>query len=121
MPQRDSQTNKNRSGVWYVIAREARLVTRLLMDKRVPWYLKLLPIGSIFYVLWPADLIPLNPLDDAAIVSAAFYFFLELCPPEVVEEHRQNMKGVIAGKWFDPAPYEQVPEQTASTRENPKS
>jgi len=114
MPSKTPSNNKDRRGVWYVIAREARLVLRLLMDKRVPWYLKLLPIGSVFYVLWPADLIPLNPLDDAALVSAAFYFFLELCPPEVVEEHRQNMKGVIAGKWFDPAPYEQVPEQTAS-------
>lgn len=118
MPTKTPSANKSRSSVWYVVAREARLVIRLLMDKRVPWYLKLLPIGSIFYVLWPADLMPLNPLDDAALVSAAFYLFLELCPPEVVEEHRQNLQGVIAGKWFDPPSPEQISDQTTSGREN---
>ncbi len=90
------------SSVWPVIAREARLIGRLILDRRVPWYLKLLPIGAAVYAVSPVDLLPLNPLDDAAVVSLAFYLFVELCPPEVVAEHRQSMKGVVPGRWRDP-------------------
>ncbi len=89
------------SSVWLVIAREARLVGRLILDRRVPWYLKLLPIGAAIYAISPVDLLPLNPLDDAAVVSLAFYFFVELCPPEVVAEHRQGTKKVVRGQWRD--------------------
>ena len=91
------------SSVWLVIAREARLVGRLILDRRVPWYLKLLPIGAAIYAISPVDLLPLNPLDDAALVSLAFYLFVELCPPEVVAEHRQGTKNqkVVRGQWRD--------------------
>ncbi len=119
MPTEAPKTNRNRSGVWYVIAREARLVGRLMLDKRVPWYLKLLPVGAVAYVVWPADLLPFNPLDDAALVSAAFYLLIELCPPAVVEEHRQSMKGVISGQWRDIAPPPQVAEPLSDAEEPP--
>ncbi|NPA92243.1 MAG: DUF1232 domain-containing protein [Chloroflexi bacterium] len=92
----------NNRSVWLAVLREARLVWHLLRDPRVPWYLKLIPVGALGYVIMPVDLIPLNPLDDAALVSMAFYLFLELCPPEVVEEHRQALKSVIPGTWRDP-------------------
>ncbi len=103
MPTESSRSSKkNNTGAWFAIVREARLVGNLLLDRRVPWYLKLLPVGAVIYAFSPVDLVPLNPLDDAAIVSAAFYFFVELAPPEIVAEYRGNSKTtVIPGAWSD--------------------
>ncbi len=101
----ENPTSRKRSGsAWAVLAREARLTLRLLLDKRVPWYLKALPVGAVAYLIWPADLLPLNPLDDAALVSLALYFFVELAPEEVVAEHRaalQRRGKVVPGSWRD--------------------
>jgi len=73
-----------------------KLIVRLMGDRRVNFFLKLLPIASLAYLIWPIDLlmgIPgLSALDDAAIVSLGAYLFMEFCPPEVVQEHMQNLK-----------------------------
>jgi hypothetical protein len=74
------------------LTRQVRLVLRLIADKRVNLFIKVLPIGSLIYLIAP-DIFPLNPLDDAAIIGVGFYMFMELCPPEVVEEHRQAIWG----------------------------
>jgi len=47
--------------------------------------LKLMPIGSVIYLLWPID-VP-GPIDDALVIWLASYLFVELCPPNVVQEH----------------------------------
>lgn len=75
-----------------------RLVLRLLRDPRVPWYLKLLPLGAVLYLIAP-DLLPLNPLDDTVIVGLGFYLFVELCPREVVDEHMKALNRVVPGTW----------------------
>ena len=75
-----------------------RLILRLLRDPRVPWYLKLLPIGATLYLIAP-DLLPLNPLDDTVIVGLGFYLFVELCPREVVDEHLKALNRVVPGTW----------------------
>jgi hypothetical protein len=33
---------------------------------------------------------------------AAGYLFIELCPPEVVEEHLKNLRSVIPAEFRDP-------------------
>jgi hypothetical protein len=62
-----------------------KLILKLLGDGRVNPLLKLLPIGSLIYLVVP-DIAP-GPLDDAAVIWLATYLFVELCPPEVVQEH----------------------------------
>ncbi len=70
-----------------------KLVLRLMADRRVSLFLKLLPITSLIYLLSPIDLAPgitlpvIGALDDAAIVAMGVYLFIELCPAEVVREH----------------------------------
>jgi uncharacterized membrane protein YkvA (DUF1232 family) len=66
-----------------------KLILRLLADNRVNPMLKLLPIGSIVYLVVP-DLVP-GPIDDAAVIWLATYLFVELCPPEVVQEHLEAL------------------------------
>lgn len=72
-----------------------KLIVRLMGDRRVNFFLKLLPIVSLAYLIWPIDLIPgipgVSALDDAAIVSLGAYLFLEFCPPDVVQEHMKSL------------------------------
>lgn len=76
-----------------------KLILRLMKDRRVNLLLKLLPIGSLLYLLIP-DLAP-GPIDDAAIIWIGAYLFVELCPPEIVAEHRRELELVVEGEWRD--------------------
>ncbi len=71
----------------------ARLILRLLRDRRVHPLLKVIPVLAVAYLFIP-DLV-LGPLDDAAVVWLGMAIFVELCPPEVVAEHwRALVEGV---------------------------
>ncbi len=77
-------------GFFGEIALRIKLVLRLMADPRVNIFLKLLPFASLFYFFFP-DLV-IGPLDDAAVLGIAFSLFVELCPPEVVEEHDRILR-----------------------------
>ena len=81
------------------ISNHFKLVFRLLRDRRVNPILKLIPIGSLIYLVIP-DLI-IGPIDDAAILGFGLFIFVELCPKPVVEEHRAALAGDIPGQWKD--------------------
>ena len=92
--------NKNRpkltSSFFSTIADEIRLVLRLMADRRVNPFLKILPIGTVLYFFIP-DLI-LGPIDDALILGIGTYLFIELCPPHIVEEHREALRNIVDSK-----------------------
>lgn len=69
-----------------------RLIVRLMRDQRVNLFFKLLPVGALLYWVIPFDFLPVNPLDDALVIWLGFTLFLNLCPNEVVEEHRQALR-----------------------------
>lgn len=80
-----------------------KLIVRLMADERVNPLLKLIPLGSLIYLLFPLD-VP-GPIDDAAVMGVSFYLFVELCPPEVVEEHRRLIDSTVDGSFASkPAP-----------------
>lgn len=87
-------------GVFYNLALRVKLVIRLLSDPRVSPLLKILPIGALFYLIIP-DIAP-GPVDDAAIVWLGTYLFVELCPPDIVQEHLEALSQVVQGEWQDP-------------------
>ena len=95
--------NRNRpkltSSFFSTIADEIRLVLRLMADRRVNPFLKLLPIGTVLYFFIP-DLI-LGPIDDALILGIGTYLFIELCPPHIVEEHRQALRNMVDSELSD--------------------
>jgi uncharacterized membrane protein YkvA (DUF1232 family) len=74
-----------------------KLIFRLLGDRRVSPWLKIIPVAGIAYLLSPLDLIPdialpiIGELDDAAILWLTNYLFIELCPPNVVQEHVKKL------------------------------
>ncbi len=94
-------------GFFQNISNEIRLVMRLLADPRVSWWLKMMPFASLVYFIFP-DIAP-GPIDDAIVIGIGVYLFVELCPPEIVEEHREALRNMITGQWKDPEP-DQEPE-----------
>ena len=72
-------------GFFVDLLKSARLSWRLLWDRRMPLWTKVVPLGAAFYLLWPADLLAdpilgLGQLDDLAIVLFAARLFISLAP-----------------------------------------
>ena len=97
MAQKSPNTISARIVFFQKIWLEVKLVLRLMKDKRVNPLIKLLPLGAFIYWIVP-DLVP-GPVDDALVMWLGFYVFIELCPPDVVQEHRQALFKVIPGEW----------------------
>jgi hypothetical protein len=89
------------SGFFEDFTNRFRLIGRLMLDSRVNPLLKLLPVGTLIYVISPVDLLPLNPIDDAFLLWAGTTLFVELCPPQVVDEHLKQLQRIIPGQWKD--------------------
>lgn len=87
-------------GIFQGLTTQIKLILRLLADRRVNPLLKLLPIGSLVYMLVPDIMV--GPLDDAAIIWLGTYLFIELCPPDVVKEHLDAIKRISPGEIPDP-------------------
>jgi uncharacterized membrane protein YkvA (DUF1232 family) len=87
----------SQGGMFSDLVVRIKLVARLMADKRVSIWPKLLPIGALIYVVSPIDLIPggvipiVGAVDDVAVLWFGVSFFIELCPPEVVKEHMSQL------------------------------
>jgi hypothetical protein len=97
-----------KGGIFNDLAMRIKLVLRLIADPRVNPLLKLLPIGSVLYFILP-DLAP-GPIDDVAVIWLGSYLFVELCPPEIVQEHMQALQQVVPGEWSGSGEEEDVIE-----------
>ncbi len=68
------------------------LFLRLTKDRRVSLVPKMILLGILVYLLFPADLMPdflvgLGQLDDLVVILLGLKLFLRLCPRKVVQEH----------------------------------
>lgn len=94
---RDDIVVSSGGGVMRDLVLRLKLIARLMGDRRVNPFVKLLPLASLAYLIWPIDLAPgialpvVGALDDVALVSFGAYLFIEFCPPDVVEEHMQQL------------------------------
>ena len=89
-----------KGGVFNDLVTRIKLIVRLIGDARVNPLLKLLPVGALVYFIIP-DLV-IGPIDDVAVMWLGGYLFIELCPPEIVQEHMQAINRLIPGEWHDP-------------------
>jgi hypothetical protein len=98
-------------GMFQGLANRLKLIFRLMGDPRVSPVLKVIPVASLVYLLFP-DLAP-GPIDDAAIIWLSTYLFVELCPPEVVQEHIKAIEQVIPGMAHDASNpgYDEIKEE----------
>ncbi len=80
------------------IVHNLRLAWVLYMDRRVPFWVKGIPLVALGYVLWPVDLLPdfipaLGQVDDLTLIVLSITAFISLCPGRLVEQHRQKIRG----------------------------
>lgn len=87
-------------GIFGGISDQLKLIVRLMADPRINPLAKALPIASLFYFLLFPDLAP-GPIDDAMIIWLGTAAFIELCPPQIVKEHLDNIKRTIPSEWHD--------------------
>lgn len=84
------------SGLRDIVLR-IKLILRLMADRRVNFFLKLIPVAALAYFISPVDLAPgvalpiIGALDDAAVLWLGSYLFVEFCPPNVVQEHLRTL------------------------------
>ena len=95
---RNREIEQVRGGVINNLTQHIKLIVRLVIDPRVNPLLKILPIGTLIYLIVPD--IP-GPFDDALVLWLGGYLFVELCPPDVVQEHLDEIRKVAVGRWVE--------------------
>ena len=79
------------------ILRNARLAWRLLTDPRVPLRPKMIVPATLFYLVFPIDIVPdiilgLGQLDDLAVLLVGLKLFIEMSPRHLVHEHADALR-----------------------------
>lgn len=85
-------------GLFQNIADHLKLVWLLMQDPRVNPFLKVLPLGSLIYLVSPLDMV-IPVVDDLGVIWFFTYMFIELCPEDLVAEHRGTIESTVGGKW----------------------
>lgn len=104
----DKKTKKltvPQGGVLRNLVFQTKLILKLMGDRRVSPWVKLIPVGALVYLVSPIDFIMgipgVDALDDAAIVWLGSNLFIELCPPNVVNEHIRELTNNLDGDSSD--------------------
>ncbi len=74
------------------------MLFRLMLDRRVPVRLKLIPIAALAYLVLPHDIIPdivpaLGRIDDVAVILLSVLLFLGMAPKDVVSDNIRGRRG----------------------------
>ena len=78
-------------GFFAELLKSVRLSWRLLWERRMPLWTRVVPLGAAFYLLWPADILAdpilgLGQLDDLAIILFAARLFISLAPAALLAD-----------------------------------
>lgn len=73
-----------------------QLIWRLFRDPEVPLAVKIIPLGALFYLVMPIDLLPdaflgIGQLDDLGVLLLGFKAFVEMSPKDIVARHRAEL------------------------------
>jgi uncharacterized membrane protein YkvA (DUF1232 family) len=91
------------AGILAEVVKNIKLIWRLLNDRRVPPWLKMIIPAILLYLLFPVDIVPdvapgLGQLDDIAVILLGLKLFIEMCPEEIVRQHLDELASV-ASPW----------------------
>ena len=83
--------------ILYIVVPFLKLVWRLLRDRRVPLFTKIIPVMAFLYLAWPTDIIKdfipiLGHLDDLVVVSLLLLLFIAASPGQVVADQTIGKK-----------------------------
>lgn len=84
-------------GILEKLFRRLSLTLRLILDRRVEWTYKFIPLAVLIYIVSPIDIAPeiifgpLGVVDDLGIFLLGLEAFIRLAPKEVVAEHLNRL------------------------------
>ena len=83
--------------ILYIVVPFLKLIWRLLRDRRVPLFTKIIPVIAFLYLAWPTDVIKdfipiLGHLDDLIVVSLLLLLFIAASPGQVVADQTIGKK-----------------------------
>ncbi len=78
-------------------AKQARLLWSLYRDPRTPKSFRICAWLLVIYLVMPVDLIPdyipgLGQIDDLLVAALGIKILLKLCPPRLVQEHKERIR-----------------------------
>ena len=87
--------DKGSPGFWLSLINSFRLAWKLLLDRQVPWVVKLIPLAAVAYMVLPINYIPVfGQLDDLVALLIGIQVFIALSPRDVVKRYRDEINGV---------------------------
>jgi hypothetical protein len=95
-------------GFFPEIGMRIKLIMKLMGDRRVNIFLKIIPVASVVYLVFP-DIAP-GPIDDALVIWLASYLFVELCPDDVVDEYMKKLRHFVITPDAVPPPVREKPK-----------
>lgn len=95
-------SSSNQLGFLGELWQQAKLVVQLILDPKVPIYLKALPFAALAYLIFPVDFLPdfvpgLGQLDDLTILLLGAKVFIELAPKDIVAQYIDRMNALNEG------------------------
>ena len=95
-------SSSNQLGFIGELWQQAKLVFQLILDPKVPIYLKALPFAALAYLIFPFDFLPdfvpgLGQLDDLTILLLGAKVFIELAPKDIVAQYIDRMQTLNEG------------------------
>lgn len=81
---------------------EVQVITRVFLDGRMPFWLKLAPLAGLGYLVNPVDFPSL--VDDLVVLVIAWLVFYEFAPEGLIREHRQAVRMQVEGNWNEVKP-----------------
>ncbi|MCU0522196.1 MAG: DUF1232 domain-containing protein [Anaerolineae bacterium] len=86
--------------------KQFELAWKLLWDRRVSGFTKLVPLATLAYLILPVDIVPdpvlgLGQVDDLVLILLGLKMFISLCPPDVVAE-LENPDSAADPAWRPP-------------------
>jgi uncharacterized membrane protein YkvA (DUF1232 family) len=99
---KNTSSSSNQLGFLGELWQQAKLVVQLILDPKVPIYLKALPFAALAYLIFPVDFLPdfipgLGQLDDLTILLLGAKVFIELAPKDVVAQYIDRIKTLDEG------------------------
>lgn len=91
---------RNRSeGLIERIGLELQIIPRLFADRRMPFWLKVVPVVGLGFLVNPVDFPGL--LDDLLVILITLFIFYEFAPKGLLEEHREVLRNQIDAEWHE--------------------
>ena len=102
--QKSTTPNPQDPGFLANLWRDVQLAWRLLRDPEVSAFVKIIPLATIAYWLFPfegaANMLLVTPVDDVTLFFIGLKTFIQMAPPHVVSKHRMALAGgVVEGEW----------------------